>query len=92
MVRLMQFEQGHVSLHEVTLAEGSPSIGRTLRDLALPVDATVVAVVREGHVIRPREDTVLAVGDEVLAIASDASEEEVRRVLVTAPEEPSASD
>jgi trk system potassium uptake protein len=92
MVRLMQFEQGHVSLHEVTLAEGSPSIGRTLRDLALPVDATVVAVVREGHVIRPREDTVLAVGDEVLAIASDSSEEEVRRVLVTALEEPGASD
>ena len=85
MVRLMQFEQGHVSLHEVTLAEGSPSIGRTLLDLALPVDAAVVAVVREGHVVRPREDTVLAVGDEVLAIASDAAEDEVRRALVAEP-------
>jgi trk system potassium uptake protein TrkA len=85
MVRLMQFEQGHVSLHEVTLAEGSPSIGRTLVDLALPVDAAVVAVVREGHVVRPKEDTVLAVGDEVLAIASEASEGDVRRALVADP-------
>src|SRR6266540_787883 len=82
MVRLMQFEQGQVSLHEVTLAEGSPSIGRTLRDLALPVDAAVVAVVREGHVVVPREDTVFAVGDEVLAVTSAESEDYVRKVLV----------
>jgi trk system potassium uptake protein len=85
MVRLMQFEQGHVSLHEVTLAEGSPSIGQTLRDLALPVDAAIVAVVREGHVVRPREDTILAVGDEVLAIASEAGEDQVRQALVSMP-------
>ncbi len=82
MVRLMQFEQGQVSLHEVTLAEGSPSIGHTLRDLALPVDAAVVAVVREGHVVVPREDTVFAAGDEVLAVASEASEGYVREALV----------
>jgi trk system potassium uptake protein TrkA len=96
MVRLMQFEQGHVSLHEVTLAEGSPSIGRTLRDLALPVDAAVVAVVREGHVVVPKEDTVFAAGDEVLAVATAESEDYVRKVLVgearprEADEEPAA--
>ena len=82
MVRLMQFEQGHVSLHEVTLAEGSPSIGQTLRDLGLPVDAAVVAVVREGHVIVPREDTVFAAGDEVLAVTAEGSEGYVRERLV----------
>jgi len=82
MVRLMQFEQGRVSLHEVTLAEGSPSIRRTLRDLALPVDAAVVAVVREGHVVVPRGDTVLAVGDEVLAVATVETEDSVRKALV----------
>jgi trk system potassium uptake protein TrkA len=90
MVRLMNFEQGHVSLHEVTLAEGSPSIGRTLRELGLPMDAAVVAVVREQHVVLPREDTVLAVGDEVLAIASDESEEALRRALVA--EQPSGEE
>jgi trk system potassium uptake protein TrkA len=85
MVRLMQFEQGKVALHEVTLAEGSPSIGQTLRDLGLPVDAAVVAVVREGHVIIPKEDTVFAVGDEVLVVASEGSEGYVREQLVGEP-------
>ena len=82
MVRLMQFEQGQVSLHEVRLAEGSPSIGKTLRELRLPVDAALVAVVREGHVVVPKEDTVFAAGDEVLAVVSEGSEEVVRAQLV----------
>jgi trk system potassium uptake protein len=85
MVRLMQFEQGQVSLHEVRLAEGSPSIGKTLRDLRLPVDAALVAVVREGHVVVPKEDTVFAAGDEVLAVTSEGSEEVVRAQLVGEP-------
>jgi len=88
MVRLMQFEQGHVSLHEVTLAEGSPSIGRTLRDLGLPVDAAVVAVVREGHVVVPKEESVFAAGDEVLVVASEGTEGHVREMLVGEPPEP----
>jgi trk system potassium uptake protein TrkA len=82
MVRLMQFEQGQVSLHEVRLAEGSPSIGKTLRELRLPVDAALVAVVREGHVVVPKEDSVFAAGDEVLAVTSEGSEEVVRAQLV----------
>jgi trk system potassium uptake protein len=82
MVRVMQFEQGHVSLHSVTLAEESPSVGRTLRDLALPVDAAAVAVVREGHVVVPKEETVFAGGDEVLVVAAEGSESYVREVLV----------
>jgi trk system potassium uptake protein TrkA len=82
MVRVMQFEQGHVSLHAVTLAEESPSVGRTLRDLALPVDAAAVAVVREGHVVVPKEETVFAGGDEVLVVAAEGSEGYVREVLV----------
>jgi trk system potassium uptake protein len=84
----MQFEQGHVSLHAVTLAEGSPSVGRTLRDLALPVDAAAVAVVREGHVVVPKEETVFAGGDEVLVVASEGSEAYAREVLVGEAQRP----
>jgi NhaP-type Na+/H+ and K+/H+ antiporter len=57
-------------------------VGRTLRDLALPVDAAAVAVVREGHVVVPKEDTVFAAGDEVLVVTSEASEGQVRDLLV----------
>jgi trk system potassium uptake protein TrkA len=88
MIRVMQFERGHASLHAVTLADRSPSVGRTLRDLSLPVDAAAVAVVREGHVVVPKEDTVFAAGDEVLVVASEASETRVRELLVGEPVPP----
>jgi trk system potassium uptake protein len=93
MITVMQFERGHVSLHAVNLADRSVAVGRTLRDLALPMDAAVVAVVREGHVIVPKEDTVFAAGDEVLVVASEGSEGPVRELLVGEDrEEPPAAE
>ena len=66
IVRLLQFEHGGARLVEVTLAEDSPAQDKTISDLQIPRDATVVAVVRESHVIVPRGDTAVRAGDEVL--------------------------
>jgi Trk K+ transport system NAD-binding subunit len=38
-------------------------------------------VVREGHVVVPKEDTVFAAGDEVLVVTSEASESQVRELV-----------
>lgn len=82
LVRLLQFGGGKANLFEVTLAEGSPADGRALSDLELPRDATVVAIVRNDRLVVPRGDTVLNVGDEVLALVVGDAEAEVRRLLV----------
>jgi trk system potassium uptake protein TrkA len=82
LVRLLQFEGGQARLVEVTLADGSPAAGRSIADLAVPRDATVVAVVRDGHVVVPRGDTVVNAGDEVLALVTPDSEEPVRSILI----------
>ena len=82
-----------MSLHAVNLADRSAAVGRTLRDLSLPVDAAAVAVVREGHVVVPKEDTVFAAGDEVLVVTSEGSEGRVRELLVgEGPEEEPEDD
>jgi trk system potassium uptake protein TrkA len=82
LVRLLQFEGGQARLVEVTLADDSPAAGRSIADLAVPRDATVVAVVREGHVVVPRGDTVVNAGDEVLALVTPDSEDPVRSILI----------
>ncbi|HXY45065.1 MAG TPA: NAD-binding protein [Acidimicrobiales bacterium] len=82
LVRLLQFEGGNTRLVEVTLAEGSPARRQALGDLGLPRGATIVAIVREGHVVVPRSDTVLDTGDEVLLLASAAIDDnEIRDLL-----------
>jgi trk system potassium uptake protein TrkA len=81
LIRLLRLEQGKVALLEVTLAEGSPADGKTVRDLDVPPDSSLVAVVRDGHVIAPRGETPLHAGDEVLALASVQAESDLRRIL-----------
>jgi trk system potassium uptake protein TrkA len=80
LVRLLQFQDAQ--LVEVTLADDSPAAGKPILDLGVPRDATIVAVVRGGHVVVPRGDTVLQAGDEVLALVTADSEDPVKRILV----------
>ncbi len=81
LVRILQFEGGQARLVEATLAEDSPAVDRSIAEIDLPRNATFVAVVRDEHVVMPRGDTVFAAGDEVLAMVTPESEEEVRRIL-----------
>ena len=81
LVRILQLEGGQARLVEVTLAEDSPAIDRSVAQLDIPRNATIVAIVRDEHVVMPRGDSVFAPGDEVLAIVTPESEEDVRRLL-----------
>ena len=84
LVRLLQLEGGKgggARLVEVTLADDSPVDGQSIADLDVPRDASIVAVVRDSHVIVPRGDTVLDAGDEVLALVTADSEDVVRSLL-----------
>ncbi|MEQ1874003.1 MAG: TrkA family potassium uptake protein [Ilumatobacteraceae bacterium] len=81
-VRLLSLEGGKARLAEVTLAANSPAIGKELSDLGLPRESTVVAVLRDGHVVVPRGDTVLNGGDEVLVLVTGGVEDDVRKALV----------
>lgn len=85
MVRLLQLDRGDARLVEVTLAEESPAVGQSIGNLGIPRDASIVAIMRDGHVVVPRGATTLTTGDEVLALVtaeSDETEEAVRRLLV----------
>jgi trk system potassium uptake protein len=87
LVRLIRLEGGRTSIVEMTLPESSPSVGRPVYELRLPPDAAVVAILREGHVVIPQPETVLAAGDEVLALASALSERGLRDAIVGASED-----
>jgi trk system potassium uptake protein TrkA len=81
LVRLLNLEQGKVALVELTLDENSPADGKTVGELRIPPDCTLVAVVRDRHVIAPRDETPLHAGDEVLALAAPEAERDLLRTL-----------
>jgi trk system potassium uptake protein TrkA len=83
LVQLLTFEGGGARLVEVTLSDDSPAKGKIVAELGVPRDASLVAVVRDGHVVVPRGDTMLQAGDEVLALlVSNEAEAELTEILV----------
>lgn len=82
LVRLLSFEQSGTRLVEVTLAEDSPAVDREIAQVGIPKGATIVAVVRTDNIVVPRGDTILRIGDEVLALVTSDTEEQVKHLLV----------
>ena len=62
------FAEDSIEVAEVVLEEGSPAVGRAIKDVALPRDSLVVGVVRRGDALVPRGGTVLERRDHVLLI------------------------
>ena len=81
IVRLLKLERGKVSLVELTLNPGSKVLGKPMYELRLPLDSAIVAIIREEHVVIPQPETVMAEGDEIMAISRPEVEEELRAAL-----------
>jgi len=81
-VRLLSFERGKAKLAEVTLADTSPAANKEIVSLGFPRNATVVAILREDHLLVPRGDTILRAADEVVVLVTADSEDQVRSILI----------
>ncbi|MBU0493260.1 MAG: hypothetical protein KKA73_14015 [Chloroflexi bacterium] len=57
-----------IPLVEEKVDPAAPAVGQAVRDLGLPAECVLTAVIREGQLIIPRGDTVLQASDEVLAV------------------------
>jgi trk system potassium uptake protein TrkA len=82
LVRLFGLEGGRIALVEMTIPGTSPNTGRPLYELRLPPDSAIVALLRDGHVVIPQPETVITVGDEVLALTSAEAEIALRLAVV----------
>jgi trk system potassium uptake protein TrkA len=90
LVRLLPLERGGISIVELTIPPDSPTAGRPLYELRLPPDCAIVAIIRGGHVVIPQPETVMADGDEIIALTVPDAEAEVRSILVGESSAPTA--
>ncbi|MBO0841517.1 MAG: TrkA family potassium uptake protein, partial [Sciscionella sp.] len=81
LVQLLTLRQGQANLVEVTLPKDTPLSGRPVRDLDLPRDAALVAILRGGRVIVPVADDPFEAGDELLFVASTDVEPAIREAV-----------
>lgn len=68
MMTLLKIRRGQYSLVEEKIPEGARAVGVAIKDLGLPEECVIAAIIRKGRVIIPRGITEMEVGDEVLAV------------------------
>jgi trk system potassium uptake protein TrkA len=81
LVRLMTFRQGQANLVEITLPPGAPVIGQAVGDVRMPKDSALVAIVRGSRVVVPSGEEPLEGGDELLFVAVQEAETDLRRLV-----------
>jgi len=82
VVRLLTLRRGEANIVSVTLPPQTPLAGRPLSRVRLPRDAALVAVLRGGRVIVPEPDVPFEPGDELLVVAAEEVEPELRAAIV----------
>ena len=84
IVRLFGLREGQANLIEVTLPDNAPCTNCAVRDLKLPKDAALVAIVRGTRVITPSGEEPLEAGDELLFVALPEAEPAIRESILGA--------
>jgi len=80
-LQVLNFADGMVSLIGIKALQGSPLVGRPLKNLKrnLPqAEVRIAAIYRNGEPMTPQGNTVIAAGDEVFCLADTAH---IRRVM-----------
>lgn len=73
MMTLLKVRRGEYSLIEEKVHPRSQVANRALRDVALPEECVIVAIIRHSQMIIPRGDVVFEPADEVLALVHSRS-------------------
>jgi len=82
LMHLMVMHDRRLEIVEVTILAGSASVGKKIKDLALPAETVLSLIVHRGQKPTiPGPDTVIAAEDQVIAIAPADAEESLRSAL-----------
>jgi trk system potassium uptake protein TrkA len=68
MMTLLKLRRGRYSLVSESIPQGARAIGVAIKDLPLPPNCVIAAVIRQGEIVIPRGPLRLEPSDEVLAI------------------------
>jgi len=86
-INLLTFKKGKLSILRIDLPEDSPVLNKQIKDIELPPDSVLVAVMRDGEILIPKGNLVLKKKDEVIAITKIENESLLFKSLIGKIEE-----
>jgi len=83
ILQLLSLAKGRLSLVQLDLPGGGcPACSRHLRELKLPAETVIVAVLRGGHVFVPHGSTRFEPGDRIIAVTAAGQREALRLAFI----------
>ena len=82
VVRLFSLKRGGANLVEITLPEGANAAGKTVGEVEFPSGTSLASIVRDGHVIAPKDQDMLMGGDELIFVATANAEAQLKECLL----------
>jgi trk system potassium uptake protein TrkA len=77
MMTLLKLRRGRYSLVGEKIPPGARAVGVAIKDLPLPPNSVIAAIIRQGEIVIPRGPLQFEPEDEVLAITDAAGAEEL---------------
>jgi len=81
MMTLLKIRRGNYSLVEEKIPPGAPAIGKAIKDINLPEECVIAAIIRKGEVVVPSGPTTFEAGDEVLAVTDADGAQELAKLF-----------
>ena len=82
VVRLFSLKRGGANLVEITLPDGASAAGKTVGEVAFPSGTSLATIVRDGHVIAPKDQDMFMSGDELIFVSTAAAEPQLKECLL----------
>jgi trk system potassium uptake protein len=82
MVLLSAMKQGKIEVVSVELTSDSPVVGKALKDIMLPGEIVISAIIREEDIVLPSATTQFLNGDIVIALAHPGEQAALRDALM----------
>ncbi len=81
LVRLLDLESEKIEIIELRVGEDSPVAGSRIADIQTPDRTLLITILRDGTGFVPDAESVLKVGDDILAVLDPDHEEELKAAL-----------
>ena len=85
MMTLLKLRKGQYAIVEEKVHPLAAAAGKSIRDLMLPPECVLAAIIRKGELIIPKGDVVLLPADEIIALVHSSEAKALASVLGPIP-------
>ncbi len=79
---LTALHRGRIVIASVELTPDSPAAGKMVKDIQLPGECVLAAIIREEHILLPSGTTPLEAGDTVIGVATPQDQHVLQEALL----------